>query len=304
MFNIPYKTRWTNTYKKEIITKMYSVEEYLTKKSNTSIITLLTLTGYQNGPTSIAHTGNAITREQLFKNIKWGWRHISNIIQKELPNIEYFWVVEPHKSGYPHMHIALFGHIPKKTRNRLKNLWTEKYNIGSTNHGINFKVKTVNQSISSIKNYLLKYIAKSIGTHGRKNWSPEEFLYHAIAWKNHHRYIGMSRSISRYCTAHKLRYRFIQHIAFLCNKFIPMPELPTTKNELIHAINYYRKLPGVDPPNPEKLKWHYTFTLYEGTLSLIHQKKTQSRDTINRINTELARILKYTDQFIQYPQNT
>ena len=302
IIKIPYTTRWSPAYKKKMVTKMYGVQEYLTKKSAASVVTLLTLTGYQNGKTSIAHTGSTTTRTQLFEKLKIGWRHLSNIIQKELPNLEYVWVMEPHKSGYPHIHIALFGHIPKDIQLRLTNLWTEKYQIGSAKHGINFEVKSVKESIKSVKNYLLKYISKGIGADGRRSWSPEEFNYHAIAWKHHHRYIGMSQSISRYCTARKLRYRYIKHTYELTNQFIPTSELPTDKNGLKRAIKFYKDLPGVDPPDPDEPQWHYSFIIDKGTLSIIHQKETQSIEIITWINNNLTLLLKYKDNFIPLPQ--
>jgi hypothetical protein len=209
--------------------------------------------------------------------------------------------MEPHKSGYPHIHIALFGYVPKEIQHRLTNLWVEKYNIGSAEHGIDFKVKSVKESITSVRNYLMKYIAKGIGANGRRSWSPEEYLYHAIAWTDHRRYIGMSQSVSRYCTARKLRYRYITRVSTRCNQSIPTPDLPIDKPGLIAAINYYQKSLGPDPPYTELPKWHYTFILSKGTLSLIHHSKTESVEIINRINSYLVQLLEYTDQFIPLP---
>ena len=301
IIKIPYTTRWSPQYKKKMVAKMYGVQEYLTKKSAASVVTLLTLTGYQNGPASIAHTGKKTTRAQLFTELKKGCHLLLDNIRTLHNDIPYVWVTEPHKSGYPHIHIALFGYIPKETQQRLTNLWAEKYQIGSTEHGINFKVKPVKESIQSVKNYLMKYISKGIGADARNSWSPEEFNYHAIAWKHHHRYIGMSRSISRYCTARKLRYRYIKHTYELTNQFIPTSELPTDKNGLKRAIKFYKDLPGVDPPDPNEPQWHYSFIIDKGTLSIIHQKKTQSFETITWINACLAQILEYKDNFIPLP---
>jgi hypothetical protein len=304
-FHIPYPHRWSESYRKKMITQMYGVEEYITHRTQSPIITLLTLTGYQDGTSSINHVGTPTSRAQLFEKLKTGCHLILDNIRTLAPDIPYIWIMEPHKSGYPHIHIALFGYISPKIQKRLAKLWTDKYNIGSKKHGINFQVSSVKESIKSIKNYLLKYISKSIGSNGRKSWSPEEFLYHATAWKHHHRFIGMARSISRYCTARKLRHRFIKRLADLSGQYVKLPPPHTDKDQLTRDINYYKQLTGVDPPDPSEHQWHYSFCINKGTPSLIHHKNTQPNNSkvINLVNYRLAQILQYNDSFIQPPEN-
>ena len=53
--------------------------------------------------------------------------------------------------------------------------------VGSHEHGMKFTVKSVKESVQSVKNYLMKYISKGIGSHGQHNWSPEEWVHHALA---------------------------------------------------------------------------------------------------------------------------
>ena len=79
-FDMPYITRWSPSYKKKIIAKMYAVEEYCKHSNKASIVTLLTLTGYQDGNSSINTLGKINTREELFGDnqsktgLKGGWR--------------------------------------------------------------------------------------------------------------------------------------------------------------------------------------------------------------------------------------
>lgn len=318
-YDMPYTTRWSPEYKKKMIAKMYAVEEYC-KKSKKSVVTLLTLTGYQDGNASINAIRKTNTREDLFKVIKHGWNLLSDLLTHECPGLDYVWVVEPHKSGYPHMHVAVLGYIPKELQERLTRLWSEKYQVGSAEHGIDFSVKSVKESVQSIRNYLMKYISKGIGASGCKTWKDEEWVYHAIAWKHQHRYIGMSQTISRYCTAYKLRFKFHKYMTELCNYDIGLLGIPIDKKGIIDAIKQFQwRNPHESTPPPEK-RWFCMFLFHStsGTVRLI--TKSQSFNTvtgafdantatrkpvirqpiIQQINTTIAeQTAHYYNQFIQ-----
>jgi hypothetical protein len=154
---------------------MYGVEEYLKKCSRGGVVTLLTLTGYQGGELSRDVKGRVVSRLELFAEMRRGWELLSSLIRKVRKvssGLEYVWVMEPHKSGYPHMHVALFGYVSKELQERLSRLWSEKYQIGSAEHGIDFSVKSVKESIQSVRNYLMKYITKGIGVRVRRRGQP------------------------------------------------------------------------------------------------------------------------------------
>ena len=331
-YDMPYTTRWSPAYKKKMIAKMYAVEEYY-KRSGKSVVTLLTLTGYQDGTASTNTLGKTNTREELFGDsqkkhgLKGGWRLLSNRIAKVCPNLDKIWVIEPHKSGYPHLHVAILGYIPKDIQKRLTRLWSEKYQIGSTKHGIDFSVKSIKESIQSIRNYLMKYIMKGIGGEGMETWTAEEWVYHAIAWKHHHRYFGMSRSISRYCTAHKLRYRYRKYIRNLTlNEYDPgLPNIPVDKIRLIETIKRFKWRNPDDSP-PKDKRWFCSFS-FKSTSSTVRTVTTIQKshtfntvtDTFNEItanlkpdihipiiqqinNTIAQQTTHYIDQFIHIVQ--
>jgi hypothetical protein len=301
LYRMPYRTRWSKEYKRGMIAKMYGVEEYLKKCSRGGVVTLLTLTGYQGGELSREVKGRVVSREELYEEIKQGWRWLSDVIGKVSLGLEYVWVMEPHKSGYPHMHVALFGYVSKDLQERLRRLWSEKYAVGSVEHGLDFSVKSVKESIQSVRNYLMKYITKGIGGGGKKKWTVEEWVYHAIAWKNRHRYIGMSRSISRYCTARKLRYRYGRRLSELCGEYVVLPELPVDKSGLVEAISWYRYWPGEGPPPLEEGRWSCTFVHDGGTVSLIRRCGDISADDVQWVNGALGKIVGYIDGFLRIP---
>jgi len=304
-YNMPYTTRWSPEYKKKMIAKMYAIEDYY-KRSGKSIVTLLTLTGYQNGKTSIDAKGKITTREELFNHLTHGWRLLSNLIAKICPSLEYIWVMEPHKSGYPHMHVAVFGYIPKDMQERLTRLWSEKYHVGSAEHGIDFSVKPIKESIQSIRNYLMKYISKGIGAEGKKSWTPEEWIYHAIARKHRHRYIGMSHAISLYCTAHKLRYKFRKYIHELSGTDIGLPTIPLDKQGIINTIKSFKwRAPHDSSPPPDE-RWHCIVFANKGTITLSRKSSTfntiVSTETATWINHMISITAGYNDNFIRFTQ--
>jgi hypothetical protein len=303
-YDIPYKTRWSESYKKKMLAKMYGVEDYF-RSSGCSVVTLLTLTGYQGGEYSRGVKGEVTTREDLFENIKGGWRLLSNLLVKEYPALKNVWVMEPHKSGYPHMHVAVLGYISPSMRERLTRLWSEKYAVGSLEHGIDFSVKSVKESVQSIKNYLMKYITKGIGAGGVDRWTAEEWLYHAIAWKHCHRYIGMSRSISRYCTAYRLRYGYRKYMRDLTDgKYDPgMPDIPVDKDGLDEVIQRFKWKASIYMPEPEEKRWSCTFMNSGGTVSLVRKSENFgtciSQDAVAWVNGVLGVAAGYADDFLR-----
>jgi hypothetical protein len=50
-------------------------------------------------------------------------------------------------------------------------------------------------TIFSLRNYLMKYLAKTF-IETMPDWSPEELVFNAIAWKKGHRFFGYSRDLS------------------------------------------------------------------------------------------------------------
>ena len=300
IYDMPYKTRWSESYKKRMLGQMYGVEECIRKQCKGGVVTLLTLTGYQGGEESIRVKGGAVTRAELFKNLKAGWHLMSDLLSKVCPGLKYVWVMEPHKSGYPHMHVALFGYVPEDIRERLKWLWSEKYGVGSKEHGLDFSVKSVKESIQSVRNYLMKYITKGIGGEGSKTWSAEEWLYHATAWKHHHRYIGMSRSISRYCTAYRLRYRFRHYIRGLTDgKSDPgMPDIPVDTDGLKEIIQRFTWRAPHDVRNDDK-KWSCVFMGDRGVFTLIRRVGTIRSADVSWVNVTLSLFAGYRETFIK-----
>ena len=122
-----YLHRWTPAYRKAIVSKFYQLQEWWEK--NPSPITLLTLTTYQDLKYRQNDDSPRLSIEEGFTTLKKGWRWLSVWLRKYYPNIEYVHIMEPHRSGYPHLHVVLFGGLPKSSQEDIRRLWSEKYEL-------------------------------------------------------------------------------------------------------------------------------------------------------------------------------
>ncbi len=197
-----YLHRWTPAYRKAIVSKFYQLQDWWEK--NPTPITLLTLTTYQDLKYRRDDDSPRLSIEEGFTTLKKGWRWLSVWLRKYYPNIEYVHIMEPHRSGYPHLHVVLFGELPDSAQEDIRLLWSEKYKAGSYQHGVDFSIRSPDKGIKSIRNYLMKYIAKTLinGKTGSKfeneinNWTPGELLFNATIRAQKWRLWGASLVLS------------------------------------------------------------------------------------------------------------
>ena len=188
---IPYIHRWNELYKKKVLGKFYALEDYA-KINPFDALTMLTLTThhayYESGRRS-AHSNATIP--QSFKLLKQGWHKLSDAIRKR--GYSYVWILEPHRTGYPHIHVAIIGRVDEKDQKRIKTLWT-RYGGGSFEHGAHFSEKSGEDSILSIRNYLMKYMIKSWAD---SKWTTAQLVFNALVWDNNWRMWGASKKLSK-----------------------------------------------------------------------------------------------------------
>jgi len=94
----------------------------------------------------------------------------------------------------------LFSEIEPGLQEKISSLW-ESYGAGSRAHGVDFEIRPKNKSIESLRNYLLKYLAKGLqGTDskfGDEALLPGHWVFHSQVWKHHYRIVGSSLHLSR-----------------------------------------------------------------------------------------------------------
>ncbi|MCK4817966.1 hypothetical protein KA005_19505 [bacterium] len=200
---IPYIHRWTPVYRKSVLAKFYQLEAHL--NHHPAPVTMLSLTTYQAGNYSIQQKGHAVDIEESFKIINEGWRKLRDLINKSIrKGVSYVWVLEPHtkhNTGYPHIHVILFTEFTDSEKQRITDLWSEKYKAGSAAHGVDFTFKPPEESIKSIRNYLMKYLASTFcdtgSKYGSPRWTTGILLFNALVWHHGYRMWGASRDLSK-----------------------------------------------------------------------------------------------------------
>ena len=197
---LPYIHRWAEIYHKSILAKFYSLDEWM--KDNPGIVTMFTLTTYQgstyrfnDGSFSRKVTGRDLTIQDCFDLLKLSRTKFLNVLRNRYPGINYVWILEPHETGYPHCHLVVFREFSENEQQEIKRLWSEKYQAGSYKRGIEVTSKRSDESIQSIRNYLMKYMTKQFGN-GDEPWTDGELLFNAMVWATGTRMWGASKVLT------------------------------------------------------------------------------------------------------------
>lgn len=198
----PYIHRWTEIYKRGVLAKFYQLEAYLKEAPKPAVLISLTVS-----------TRNK-TYEQVLTELTAGRKKILDVLRWKFDTQDYFWCLEPHKSGFAHLHLIYFYSISEPDQVFLKKLWSEKYGYGSFENGIDFSLPRSSSdgscpagSIASIRNYAMKYVSK--GLHSGSSHEIEfmghvvplemslgELLFNSILKKTKSRLWGCSRHFS------------------------------------------------------------------------------------------------------------
>lgn len=197
---VPFIHRWTDIYHKSILAKFYKLDDWM--KDNPGVVTMFTLTIYQgshsrfnDGSYSRKVMGKDLDILDCFKFLKVSRTKFLNVLRNRYPRINYVWVFEPHETGYPHCHLVVFREFSEAEQTDIKWLWSEKYQTGSYDRGIDVTSKSSDEAIHSIRNYLMKYMTKQFGT-GDDAWTEGELLFNAIVWDTGTRMWGASKELT------------------------------------------------------------------------------------------------------------
>lgn len=195
---VPYVHRWTEIYRKSILAKFYKLDDWV--KDNPGIVTMFSLTTYggkselNDGSYSRKIKGHDVTIDENFDTLKKYCKKLLDLIRHDYRGINYFWVMEPHQTGFVHRHLVFFQEFSKEEQNRFIRLWSRKYQAGSQKHGLKITSKNSNGKIESIRNYLMGYMGKQFGT--GEPWTEAERLFNAMMWQTKTRMWGASKELT------------------------------------------------------------------------------------------------------------
>jgi hypothetical protein len=193
ILNLPlsYDNRWSPNRRRELSEKLKRLEFWFEEQEDRPV-TMVTLTSYHEGMSvySAWHELNK-SRDKLRK-----------LIAKYFGNPDYFWVVEPHQSGYVHYHLAVFAKIDNETKDnkgkgiedKFRDLWSKKYKTGNHTYGLDFSQKEGDGKIQHLKNYLSKYLEKGFLL---DKWTRGMLIFNANLWETGFRMYGASTAIRK-----------------------------------------------------------------------------------------------------------
>jgi hypothetical protein len=179
---IDYDNRWGPNRRRELGWKLDRLESWFSLQVDRPVV-MITLTSYQEG----------LTISQAWGNLNKSRTKLLKMIRKHCGDVDYFWVTEPHKSGYVHYHLAVFCEISIELENTLRHLWSTKYKQGSHTYGLDFSRKKGDDKLKSLKDYLSKYLRKGFLL---DQWTIGMLLFNAHLWSTGFRMYGGSKRIS------------------------------------------------------------------------------------------------------------
>lgn len=160
---LPYNHRWTGAYRSMLYAKLKAAERGLDRVYPSGAIptTLLTLTvdptddgGRPRPPVDVLET--------LLEN----WDRFRKAVDRAIPDeyrTEYIRVIEPHGSGYPHLHLVIFGAALPSLQESVDRLWVDRYGAGG--EAAHREAVTVSRGRSAQlqepASYVMKYLGKT-----------------------------------------------------------------------------------------------------------------------------------------------
>lgn len=187
--SVDYIHRWTEVYRRSILAKLYQLEAALTPEEKQNV-TMITLTTSQRGEDQ---------EECLFKLLKY-YNLLFKLLRYHVGTVDYFYMLEPHETGYAHMHIMYMKLLTDSEKEKIVNLWENRYGAGSS-QGIDFSEPKASEdgscaagSVSHVRSYLMKYISKGLRS---ETMTKGELLFNSLLKKNRIRLWGCSRHFSQ-----------------------------------------------------------------------------------------------------------
>jgi hypothetical protein len=187
---LEYENRWSPGRRRELSQKLDRLEYWFELQADRPV-TMITLTSYHRG----------MTIQQQWNELSKSRGKLLKLIAHYFDSPDYFWVVEPHKKGYVHFHLAVFADVSnnkkdkygKGIEDKFRKLWSEKYETGSHTYGLDFSQKKGDEKLRSLKKYLSKYLQKGFLL---DRWSPALLVFNACLWDTGFRMYGASKNVS------------------------------------------------------------------------------------------------------------
>lgn len=189
-FNKTDVHRWKDGYLKKRLARLYKLRDWFAEQLLQEV-TMVTLT--------VPHNENIWGKKvnvghdpfQAWENLKQGWTRLYQCRPGLFRDKEFVIFYEPHKSGYPHAHLMVFGKFTDDEIIHIKELWSDMTGADPVN-GVEIRPGV---GVRHIIAYLMKYISKTL-YHTIESWTPGEWLFNAIAHEERYRLFGSSNKLA------------------------------------------------------------------------------------------------------------
>ena len=187
---LEYENRWSPGRRGELSDKLDRLEYWFGLQMDRPV-TMITLTSYHEG----------MTIQQQWNELSKSRGKLLKLLAFYFDSPDYFWVVEPHKKGYVHFHLAVFADVSNNKKDKygegiedkFRRLWSKKYKTGNHTYGLDFSQKKGDEKLRSLKKYLSKYLQKGFLLN---KWSPSLLVFNACLWDTGFRMYGASKNVS------------------------------------------------------------------------------------------------------------
>jgi hypothetical protein len=187
---LEYENRWSPGRRGELSDKLDRLEYWFALQMDRPV-TMITLTSYHEG----------MTIQQQWNELSKSRGKLLKLLAFYFDSPDYFWVVEPHKKGYVHFHLAVFADVSNNKKDKygegiedkFRRLWSKKYKTGNHTYGLDFSQKKGDDKLRSLKKYLSKYLQKGFLL---DKWTPAMLVFNACLWDTGFRMYGASKNVS------------------------------------------------------------------------------------------------------------
>ena len=204
MLVLPHEHRWSATYRRRTYARLKAAERYVTDKWDGDVpTTLLTLTAPHNDT-----DGEPRAFEAVLSDLKDGWDKARRVIDRETEGVdtEYLAVYEPHGSGYPHLHVVLFGVARPSIGRKVQRYWVDRYVEGASADAQDCEVsRGRGVDLSEPASYVMKYLSKSLARDSEAADTALEAMptvhgyveFSALMWATGNRTYSMSQGLTQ-----------------------------------------------------------------------------------------------------------
>lgn len=198
-----HEHRWSPEYRLRTYARLKAAERHVRDVWGESVpTTLLTLTAPHN-----ASDGSPRSFEAVLSDIKDGWDKARRVMRRETEGVktEYLAIYEPHESGYPHLHVVLFGVARPSIGEKITEYWTERYVEGASKDAQSCEVsRGRGTDLSNPAAYVMKYLSKSLARDSGEETTALEGLpsvhgyteFSALMWATGSRTYSMSQGLT------------------------------------------------------------------------------------------------------------